>query len=171
MQSVDFFDPQWRNEATTDPLFYVYDPVNDEMARISVEAEMAQRAVNVNNPSTKAILFIPVDHNMNIRKEGSNNLDSTCDYLMTVNNKELIISGEIKNRMRKWAREGMLQVLNTLEIFMANHNITEWKKCRGYVSNFRKPLANTSTKTTQEEFKQRSGGYRIYFQNTVNIDG
>lgn len=171
MQVVDFFSSQWYSETTNARDFYIYDPGNAARAQITVDDALKPVSVNVENASEKVVVFQPIDHNLDIRKEGSTDLDSTCDYMLMVGGREQIIFGEIKTGRKAWARSGMLQVLHTLDIFRANHDLAEWGTCRGYVSNFHRPHTSTSTKTLREEFKALSGGIRLYVKNEVKIDG
>lgn len=171
MRSVDFFDPQWYAEHTSERLFFIYDKEDGSCAKLSTDEADQSTSVNVHNPSIKDILFLPVDHNLNIRKENSDDWDSTCDYLLTVNEKEHLIFGEIKTGRKGWASEGMKQVKHTVEVFRANHDIALWNHCRAYVSNWRKWNARTSTRCVEEAFKAETGGLRLYIKNDVSIDG
>lgn len=171
MRSVDFFAPQWYAEHTSERLFFIYDKEDGSCAKLSTNEADQSTSVNVHNPSVKDILFLPVDHNLNIRKEGLDDLDSTCDYLLTVNEKEHLIFGAIKTGRKGWASEGMKQVKHTVEVFRAYHDIAHWNNCRAYVSNWRKWNARTSTRCVEEAFKAETGGLRLYIKNDVNIDG
>lgn len=172
MQIVNFFDAKWYTESTREPLFFIHDRGGvGDLAKLTTDIADQNTSVNVHNPSSHCIMFLPVDHNVDIRKEGSKDLDSTCDYLLTVNGKEQIIFGEIKTGRRSWAGEGMEQVKHTIEIFRANHDLAQWGQCRAYVSNYRHWRARTSTRCIQEAFRYETGGIRLYIQNDVNING
>lgn len=171
MQIVDFFDPKWHTEYTEDPIFFIYDNGNGDMAKLTANEMFKDTSVNIHNPSCGNIKFLPVDHNMDIRKDGSNDLDSTCDYILIVNEKEQIIFGEIKTGRKGWASEGMQQIKHTVEVFRANHDLSQWKQCRAYVSNWRKWKSRISTRCVEEEFRNNTGGMRLYIQNDVHIDG
>lgn len=121
--------------------------------------------------TSKDIMFLPIDHNLNIKKDGTEELDSTCDYLLTVNGHEQIIFGEIKTGKKGWASDGMRQVSHTIEIFKSNHDICRWRQCRAYVSNWRKWKSRISTRSVEEAFKAQNDGLRLYIKNDVNIDG
>lgn len=171
MQVVDFFDSQWYIEHTTESLFFLYDKGDGSLVKLSSDDKDSSYSVNVHNPSDSDILFLPIDHNVNIKKEGTNDDDSTCDYLLTVNDREQLIFGEIKTGKRGWASEGMKQVKHTIDIFRANHDLKEWNQCRAYVSNWHKWKARPSTRCVEEAFRAGTGGLRLYIQNDVNIDG
>lgn len=172
MQTVNFFDAQWHVEHTNAPVFYIFDRGgNSDLAHMSVNTSDQPTSVNVFNPSEHTILFLPIDHNLDIKKDGTNDLDSTCDYLLTVNEKEQIIFGEIKTGKKGWAGDGMKQVKHTIEIFRANHDLSQWQQCRAYVSNYRHWRSRSSTRCIEEAFKAETGGLRIYIQNDVHIDG
>ena len=90
---------------------------------------------------------------------------------MTVNNREQIIFGEIKTGRKGWAAAGKDQIIHTIDIFRANHNLAEWGQCRAYVSNHRYWYARQSTRSIQESFKTETGGLCLYIQKDVHIDG
>lgn len=171
MQQVNFFDSRWYTETTNAPLFFIYDKGAADVAHLSIDTAEQCTSVNVINPSLHTILFLPVDHNLNIKKEGSNDLDSTCDYLLTVNYREQIIFGEIKTGRKGWISEGAMQVKHTFDIFCANHDITQWNQCRAYVSNYHHWYSKQSSRFVREDFKAKTGGVRLYIQNEVHIDG
>lgn len=172
MQQVNFFDPQWHADNTDSVLFFIYDRGGiGDLAQLSIDAKEQPTSVNVHNPSEKTVLFLPVDHNIDIRKDGSNDLDSTCDYLLTVDGKDLIVFGEIKTGRKGWAGDGMRQIKHTIDIFRANHDLSEWKQCRAYVSNYRYWRSRSSTRCVEETFKADTGGLRLFIQNDVNLDG
>lgn len=172
MQQVDFFDSRWHTENTSVSLFFIYDRGGTgDLAQLSIDAKDQSTSVNVHNPSAKDVMFLPVDHNLDIRKEGSNDMDSTCDYLLTAGGKELIVFGEIKTGRKGWAGDGMKQIKHTIDIFRANHDLSEWSQCRSYVSNYRHWRSRSSTRCVEETFKAETGGLRLYIQNDVNLDG
>ncbi len=171
MQKVDFFDSKWYVEHTTDTIFFLFDKEDGDFVKLSIKEDYKLTSVNVHNPNAKNIMFLPVDHNLDIRKEDSNDLDSTCDYLLTVNGFEQIIFGEIKTGKKGWASDGMRQVKHTIDIFRANHDLNQWGKCRAYVSNWRKWNARTSTRCVEESFRSDTGGLRLYVKNEVHIEG
>lgn len=171
MQVVDFFDSRWYVEYTSEVLFFLFDNGNDNVVRLTTDEIYRNTSVNVHNPLSKEVMFLPVDHNLKIKKERTDEFDSTCDYLLVVNGREQLIFGEIKTGRKGWARAGMMQVLHTIEIFRSNHEMNQWGQCRAYVSNWRKWCSRTSTRHIEEEFKLKTGGLRLYINNDVNIEG
>lgn len=171
MQVIDFFSAEWHSEQTDKKLFYLFDEGDGDCARLSADERYRSTSVNVNNPSAKDIMFLPIDHNLNIKKDGTKELDSTCDYLLNVNGNELIIFGEIKTGRKGWASDGMRQVSHTIKIFRTYHDLCKWAQCRAYVSNWRKWRSRSSTRSIEEIFRAETGGLRLYIKNDVNIDG
>lgn len=171
MQQVDFFDSKWYAEHTNSSLFFIYDRGTGGRAQISIDANEQQTSVNVHNPSNNTIMFLPIDHNLDIKKEGTNDLDSTCDYLLTVDDNKLIVFGEIKTGRKGWASEGMKQIKHTIDIFRANHNLSNWNQCRAYVSNYHYWHSKSSTRCVKETFRAETDGLRLYIQNDVHLDG
>ena len=171
MQPIDFFAPQWHSETTDLPMLYIYDKGGEgDIAQCTADEAMQQiSVVNVHNPSRRTILFLPVDHNIDIRKADTNDTASTCDYMLVAGGDELLIFGEIKNRQKRWIADGARQVKQAIEIFRANHDITRWKEHRAYVSNCRYWRARASTRNVEETFR-RETGIRLYIQNDIHLD-
>ena len=66
--------------------------------------------VNVKNPETKDVVLIPLDHNLKVFKENGRDQESLCDYLLRVNDREMLIFGEIKTGKSGWAKAGADQI-------------------------------------------------------------
>jgi len=169
MQIVDFFDVHWCSYTKCDNLFFIFDKQDNSPVLVSSDNNIQSISVNIRNDSMKTCWILPVDHNLVIKKDGSNDDESTCDYLMTVNKNEQLLFGEIKTGRKGWEADGINQLKKTICIFKANHNVDNWAIQKAYVSNYRRWNARQSTMSKQEKFKDEIG-IRLYIKNEVDID-
>lgn len=169
MQKVDFFSPAWVSETLSAPLLYIYDEGGEnDIAHITDDAAWASNSAKISNSLKNTIWFLPVDHNLDIKKEKSSDLESTCDYLFTVNANEQIVFGEIKNRRKNWINEAIGQLSKTIEIFQFNHNLLNWSERKAYVSNYHKSKHRECTITREEEFGDKYD-VRLLIQSDINL--
>ena len=170
MQTIDFFAPQWYSESTNASLFYIYDRgAMGDMAHLSHNSDVAAISITVKNPSRKFVWFEPLDHNRDIRKDGSSDLESTCDFMLTVDDKEMLSFGEIKNRGKSWISGAIGQLETTVNIFKHNHDINLWRDKRAYVCNYKHPFTPQCYISRQERFRDESG-VRLFVKNEIRID-
>ena len=153
MQEVDFFAESLEKFETTAGLFYLADDLGkNEIVSFHTSVKNPDKFVNVKNPETKDVVIIPLDHNLKVFKENGRDQESLCDYLLRVNDREMLIFGEIKTGKSGWAKAGADQISNTLRIFRSCHNLSDWSKTIAYVSNRRFWKARTSHRNTISEF-------------------
>lgn len=167
MQEVDFFEESLFRDETTAELFYLADEGNNKRVSFYSSVEEPNKYVNVKNQDKKAVVIIPLDHNLRVYKDKDQ--ESICDYLLRVNDKEMLIFGEIKTGKRGWAKAGADQISNTLRIFRTCHNLSDWNKTTAYVSNRRFWKARDSHRNTISEFWAQNG-IPLRIQNEVVVE-
>lgn len=170
MQQIDFFSEQWHSERSAAALLLIFDEGGEgDMARMTDDNSVQRTSVALYNDNHKIIWFLPVDHNVEIKKENSTDDESVCDYIFTVNDIEQIVFGEIKNRKKQWINDGISQLGNTIEIFKSNHDILQWNSRRAFVSNRFFPHHRQCTITREEQFRDKYK-VRLYVQNSIVVE-
>lgn len=169
-EGVDFFAEELDKYHTEANLFYLNDNEgeNSQMVSFSTSVQDPQKCVNVHNPSLRNVVVIPLDHNLKVYKENEKDEESICDYLISTDNKEFLLFGEIKTGKRGWAKVGANQIANTLQIFKRCHKLDEWKEKIAYVSNHRFWKARDSHRDIISEFKVKNG-MNLKIQNVVYV--
>ena len=170
MQVVDFFAPDLVAYETEEPLFFLSDKSgNDKVVEFSLDMLEQPVSVNVKNEERRQVKVVPVDHNVKAFREGTRDMESLCDYLMTVDDTAQLIFGEIKTGRKSWASDGAKQISNTLRIFKQNHDLSRWNKCKAYVSNRRYWKARESHRDIIGAFRDLNG-LPLFIQNEVVVD-
>ena len=150
MTKINFFDAAYVKEAAkNDKEFGIYDPGNSQPALTTKDLKLYQATVL--NPQGHSLQFVPVDHNMDIRRANGEQ-ESTCDGMM-YDNKEYLSFIELKDKDQGWASEAVDQLRNTISLFGLNHNIFDFKRRRAYAVNVQHPVFHRSFKQVMQQFK------------------
>jgi hypothetical protein len=96
-------------------------------------------------------------------------MDNRCDGMLTYNNHLIFV--ELKTRKSensKWVGKGEEQLKNTINVFIANHDLAIYKSKKAYIANNKKPNFQSSQITRMDKFKDETG-FRLIIQNTIEI--
>lgn len=170
-EGIDFFAEELVKYHTDANLFYLKDEEggNNQKIIFSTSVGDPQKWVNVHNYSSSNLTVIPLDHNLEVKKENSRDNESICDYLISTEGKGVLLFGEIKTGKSGWAKAGAKQISNTLRIFKSFHNLDEWEKKIAYVSNRRFWKARDSHRDVISDFWNRNG-MLLKIQNDVFVE-
>lgn len=170
-EGIDFFAEELAKYHTDANLFYLNDDEggNDKMVFFSTSVQDFRKCVNVHNDSLRSLTVIPLDHNLKVKKENGSDEESICDYLISTDDREVLLFGEIKTGKKGWAKAGANQISNTLKVFKRFHNIDEWKKKIAYVSNRRFWKARDSHRDIVSEFIEKNN-MLLKIQNDVYVE-
>lgn len=168
---IDFFADGLVKYKTNANLFFLNDEKydKDQLVRFSISVQEPKKYVNVHNDSLRNLTVTPLDHNLIVKKENSQDAESICDYLISTDDKAVLLFGEIKTGKSGWARAGANQISNTLHIFKRFHDLDEWKKTIAYVSNRRFWKARDSHRDVVTEFREKNG-IILKIQNDVSVE-
>lgn len=154
-ERVNFFDEQWVKEpARTDRQFGVNDgnahaQNNDEkMARTTIDGDSQMWNALVINDHAVKLQFIPIDHNL----DG----DGLCDGLIYSKSQDIIIFIELKTGEKSWITKGIKQLEKCISLFIANHDIKEFKQVKAYLCNNSHPNFQTSKREVMQQFRNRN---------------
>ncbi len=149
MANINFFDRAYITEATrTDVEFGICDPGNAQPAFTTVNPQLYQ--TKVYNPTAQVLQFVPIDHNLNIRR-ANGDLESTCDGMLYSDTTYLAFI-ELKDKESSWASEAVEQLRTTIGYFAANHNRGNFKRRYAYASNVKRPYFHKSFKEVMQQF-------------------
>ncbi len=149
MAQINFFDKAYLTEpARTDVEFGVCDPGDSKPAFTTIDPQLYQ--ARIENPLAKTIQFVPVDHNLDIRRTNGD-LESTCDGML-YESPAYIAFIELKDKESGWASEAVEQLGNTIGIFSLNHNIAGFRRRFAYAANCKHPYFHRSFKEVMQRF-------------------
>lgn len=143
MAKINFFDGAYMKEAArNDTEFGIYDPGNSRPALTTRDSQLYQAIVY--NPFGHTLQFVPVDHNMDIRRANGEQ-ESSCDGMM-YDNQDYLVFIELKDKEHGWASEAVDQLRTTISLFSSNHNILDFKRRRAHAVNVQHPVFHRSFK-------------------------
>lgn len=154
MARLNFFDTAYQlEEDRTELVFGIVDPGNGQPARTTDNPDLYQAIVR--NPQRRTLRFVPIDHNMDIRRPNGDP-ESTCDGMMHSGNDYLAFI-ELKDKEQGWASEAEGQLRTTISLFKANHDDSRIRQRCAYAVNVRHPFFHPSFKQVMQQFKSQTG--------------
>lgn len=166
MARLNFFDSEYRlEESRTDDEFGLVDPGNGQPACTTDVPDQYQAVVL--NPQRRTLQFVPIDHNMVIRRPNGD-LESTCDGMIYVDN-EYLSFVELKDKNQGWASEAEGQLRTTIALFKANHDDSRIRQRRAYAVNVRHPFFHPSFKQVMQQFKSQTG-FILRFEREIAVN-
>jgi len=166
--SINFFDTNCQSQ-TNQPKFGLCDdpPPSENPAYININDSRKWIAIVENNQEIE-VIFTAIDNCIEIlRSDGT--MDNRCDGMLTYNNHLIFV--ELKTRKSensKWVGKGEEQLKNTINVFIANHDLAIYKSKKAYIANNKKPNFQSSQITRMDKFKDETG-FRLIIQNTIEI--
>lgn len=147
-------------------MFGLIDPGSQQKVRVDFCNESLWEAV-VDNRSGKSLNFTAIDNCIDIYREDGN-MDNRCDGMLT--GVGYIIFVELKNVEKKnWITEAVEKQLQpTIDKFIANHDISAYRKKFAYVCNRSHPQFKSSRMELMNDFKNRNG-VRLCIVNKIVI--
>lgn len=165
MANINFFDRAYLTEATrTDVEFGICDPGNAQPAHTTTDPQLYQ--ARVNNPAGATLQFVPIDHNLDIRR-ANGELESTCDGMLYEGTSYLAFV-ELKDKETSWASEAVEQLRTTISLFAANHNRDDFKRRYAYAANIKHPFFHKSFKEVMQQFTAETK-FVLRFGTVVNV--
>ncbi|MGL5133932.1 MAG: hypothetical protein ACRC78_15515, partial [Planktothrix sp.] len=92
-----------------------------------------------------------------------------CDGILTYQNSIIFVELKERNyRNSTWIEEGEKQLKNTIELFIENNKITNYKSKKAYIANRKKPSFQYAHNERMQKFRNTTG-FRLIIQNTIKI--
>jgi hypothetical protein len=166
--SINFFDANCQSQ-TNQPKFGLCDDPNEDPAYIDTDIDDCSKWIAiVENNQEIEVIFTAIDNCIEIlRSDGT--MDNRCDGMLTYNNHLIFV--ELKTRKSensKWVGKGEEQLKNTINVFIANHDLEIYKSKKAYIANNKEPNFQSSQITRMDKFKDETG-FRLIIQNTIEI--
>ena len=166
--SINFFDANCQSQ-TNQPKFGLCDdpPPLENPAYIDT-VDCSKWIAIVENTQEIEVIFTAIDNCIEILRSNGEK-ENRCDGMLTYNNH--IIFVELKTRKSensKWVGKGEEQLKNTINVFIANHDLEIYKSKKAYIANNKKPNFQSSQITRMDKFKDETG-FRLIIQNTIEI--
>jgi hypothetical protein len=163
--SINFFDANCQSQ-TNQYKFGLCDDPNEDPAYIDTDDCSKWIAIVENNQEIE-VIFTAIDNCIEIlRSDGT--MDNRCDGMLTYNNHLIFVELKEKNYRNNWVVKGEKQLKNTINVFIANHDLEIYKSKKAYIANNKKPTFQSSQITRMDKFKDETG-FRLIIQNTIEI--
>ena len=163
--SINFFKSTCQSQ-TNQYKFGLCDNPNEDPAYIDIDDCSKWIAIVENNQEIE-VIFTAIDNCIEIiRSDGT--MDNRCDGMLTYNNHLIFVELKERNFRNKWVGKGEEQLKNTINVFIANHDLAIYKSKKAYIANNKKPNFQSSQITRMDKFKDETG-FRLIIQNTIEI--
>ena len=165
--SINFFDANCQSQ-TNQYKFGLCDdpPPSKDPAYIDTVDRSKWIAIVENNQEIE-VIFTAIDNCIEIRRSDGT-MDNRCDGMLTYNNHLIFVELKEKNYRNNWVVKGEKQLKNTINVFIANHDLEIYKSKKAYIANNKKPTFQSSQITRMDKFKDETG-FRLIIQNTIEI--
>lgn len=165
-ERINFYKEDCTTQNITEPKFGLIDPGAQQKVRVDFCNDSLWEAV-VDNRSGKPLNFTAIDNCIDIYREDGN-MDNRCDGMLT--GAGYIVFVELKNvEKRSWITDSVdRQLQPTIEKFIANHDISGFKKKFAYVCNKSHPQFKSSRMELMNDFYRRNG-VRLCIVNEIVI--
>lgn len=164
--SIDFFNSPCRETARQEKLFGICDDQEGQKAYTDSENQENWIATVVNETNCE-ITFTAIDHCTSVYKEGTNDLESTCDGMLTFADSLYLV--ELKNdRTGGWIPDATKQLENTIKLLQMHHSLEEYKHLKAYACNRKHPRFTTIENSTNKAFFDQTR-FRLDVQAKIAI--
>lgn len=165
--SIDFFNTQCTESTKrAETEFGLCDDRNGQKAYTNKD-DTSKWIATVQNPNQIQVSFTAIDNCLDIKRSDSNDLESTCDGMLTFENSLFLV--ELKNKDHSgWLKEAKVQLQNTIRILIVNHNLTKFRFKKAYICNKRKPNFTKVHSSENLELFHKTG-FRLDIQTNIKI--
>ena len=168
MSKVNFFKKEYITESPRiDSLCGIIDGVNENPA-YTITTNPENWNATIVNPNGQEFLFIPIDHNIKVYKADGKSLDGTCDGMILVDVRRLLAFVELKDIRSGGFADALGQLWHTIEIFLQNHQYTDFRLRRAYAANIAHPHFHYNMKDEMEDFKNKLH-FTLFPEATITI--
>ena len=166
---VNFFSQDYRVEPEkTDKVLGICDPEGEACAYTPTEHGGDRWCATVHNPDEKRLLFIPIDKNIDIRRDNGEQ-ESSCDGLIFAPATRELSFVELKAyHVGGYIAAAVPQLWTTLSYFLANHHYEDYSNRRAYACNPVHPCFAVSARQQSSEFRKATH-FRLMPQATIDF--
>ncbi len=164
--SLNFFKADCQYQPITSAIFGLCDNQDDTKAfpDTDVANQESQWIAIVKNEKKFSVVFTAIDkcvlqNNEEVGKGRCDGMLTTCNHLYLV---------ELKNQKEDWQTDAKNQLLSTIDLLIANHDITRYKKKKAFACNKRrKKFAEIDNE--ENLILYRKTGFRIDIQAEIVV--
>ncbi|MBL7795895.1 MAG: hypothetical protein JNJ90_05260 [Saprospiraceae bacterium] len=165
--SVDFFSIDCTEKPKTESIFGICDDQNASKAYTDVTNETIWIATVVNQRGTH-ITFIAIDHCLSIKKEGTDDNESTCDGMLIFRDGLYLV--ELKNQgTGGWLPKAKSQLENTIRLLQEYHVLDQFRHKKAFACNKRHPYFTVFDVEEKKAFFKKTNGFRLDAQAKIVI--
>ena len=165
--SINFFDANCQSQTNQYKFGLCDDPNKDKDPAYIDTVDCSKWIAIVENNQEIEVIFTAIDNCIEIlRSDGT--MDNRCDGMLTYNNHIIFVELKERNFRNKWVGKGEEQLKNTINVFIANHDLAIYKSKKAYIANNKKPNFQSSQITRMDKFKDETG-FRLIIQNTIKV--
>ena len=165
--SINFFDANCQSQTNQYKFGLCDDPNKDKDPAYIDTVDCSKWIAIVENNQEIEVIFTAIDNCIEIlRSDGT--MDNRCDGMLTYNKHIIFVELKERNFRNKWVGKGEEQLKNTINVFIANHDLAIYKSKKAYIANNKKPNFQSSQITRMDKFKDETG-FRLIIQNTIEI--
>lgn len=158
----NFFDINCQEAPITALVFGICDDQNGQKAYTDL-ANAPKWIATVENPNAHKVVFTAIDNCISItRDDGSD--EKRCDGMITY--LDNIIFVELKVVAKSWQSDAIEQLEITIQHFIANHDLTQFKHKRAFACNKKHPHFQVIETETKRRFFDK---YRVRLNIQANI--
>jgi len=163
--SVNFFDKKYSEPARTNEKFGICDDQDNTKAYTNID-NPEKWIATILNENRINIRFIPIDNNIVILKENTQDKESTCDGMIRFSDRLYLV--ELKDQDKNWRTKAIDQLKSTIVLLKANHDLTTIKHKKAFACNKRHPRFQEIDNEENLRF-YRQYGFRLDIQAEIQI--
>jgi hypothetical protein len=165
--SINFFDANCQSQ-TNQPKFGLCDDPNKDKDPAYIDTDDCSKWIAiVENNQKIEVIFTAIDNCIEIlRSDGT--MDNRCDGMLTYNKHIIFVELKERNFRNSWVVKGEKQLKNTINVFIANHDLAIYKFKIAHIANNKQPDFQSSQMIRMERFKNETG-FRLIIQNTIKV--
>ncbi len=153
---IDFFDENCQSSTNANEFGLCDDESGTKVYFDRNKAHIKQWIAIVQNNNEIMITLTAIDNCILIRRNKTE-LENRCDGMLTytIENNEAIIFFELKNKAKDWIAEAIHQLEVTIQKFLENNDISEFKIKKAFACNRKHPQFQTSQISEMQRFYNR----------------
>jgi len=163
---IDFFNNSCNEDVRIDIIFGICDN-QDGTKAYSENTNSENWIAIVKNNEQKEIIFTPIDHCIKIFQQKTEDLESSCDGMLTFENSLYLV--ELKEQgTGGWLSKAISQLQNTIKLITENNDISSIKYKKVYACNKKHPYFRVIDNEQKKRFYDTTG-FRIDVQTEIVI--
>ncbi len=167
--SVDFFSATCKEPAQTSDLFGICDDQDGTIAYTDIQ-DTDKWIATVKNKNQVEVTFIAIDHCIAILNRETNDMESTCDGMLTFENHIFLVELK-KQRKGGWLSEAKGQLENTINLLSEHQSpvLDGIRYKKAFVCNRKHLNLKTIDNELAKKFFKETNGFRLDIQAEIVI--